>query len=163
MPGLFWLRQGAGDCGSGRCGGEGDGAVSWIWIALASVVSGGLGAMGLGGGGILLLVLVWAGWPQLAAQGINLLMILPVGLLGLYFHRKNGLTDREAARPLLWGGLPGVGLGVLLGGHLGEDALRTCFGVLILLLAVRELWLGVRAIRRDGWRLKAPVDGEESA
>lgn len=142
---------------------RGDGAVSWIWIALASVVSGGLGAMGLGGGGILLLVLVWAGWPQLAAQGINLLMILPVGLLGLYFHRKNGLTDREAARPLLWGGLPGVGLGVLLGGHLGEDALRTCFGVLILLLAVRELWLGIRAIRRDGWRLKAPADGEESA
>lgn len=118
--------------------------------------------MGLGGGGILLLVLVWAGWPQLAAQGINLLMILPVGLLGLYFHRKNGLTDREAARPLLWGGLPGVGLGVLLGGHLGEDALRTCFGVLILLLAVRELWLGVQAIRRDGWRLKAPADGEEA-
>ena len=161
MPGRFWLRQGAGDCGSGRCGGEGDGAVSWVWIALASVVSGGLGAMGLGGG-ILLLVLVWAGWPQLAAQGINLLMILPVGLLGLYFHRKNGLTDREAARPLLWGGLPGVGLGVLLGGHLGEDALRTCFGVLILLLAVRELWLEVTAIRRDGWRLKAPADGEES-
>lgn len=137
--------------------------MSWIWIALASVVSGGLGAMGLGGGGILLLVLVWAGWPQLAAQGINLLMILPVGLLGLYFHRKNGLTDHRAARPLLWGGLPGVGLGVLLGGHLGEDALRTCFGVLILLLAVRELWLGVQAIRRDGWRLKAPADGEESA
>ena len=52
---------------------------------------------------------------------------------------------------------------MLLGGQLGEDALRTCFGVLILLLAVRELWLGVRAIRRDGWRLKAPEDGEESA
>ena len=46
---------------------------------------------------LLLLVLVWAGWPQLAAQGINLLMILPVGLLGLYFHRKNGLTDCAVA------------------------------------------------------------------
>ena len=28
--------------------------------------------------------------------------------------------------------------------------------------AVRELGLGVRAIRRDGWRLKAPADGEEA-
>ena len=136
--------------------------MSWLVIALASVVSGALGAMGLGGGGVLLLVLVWSGMPQLTAQGVNLLMILPVGLLGLYFHRKNGLTEKQAALPLLWGGLPGVGLGVLLGGHLGEDALRTCFGVLILLLAVRELWLGVRAIRRDGWRLKAPADGEEA-
>lgn len=130
--------------------------MSWFWIAIASVLSGTLGAMGLGGGGILLLVLVWAGWPQMTAQGINLLMILPVGLLGLYFHRKNGLTDGKAAWPLLLGGLPGVLLGVLLGTRLGENTLRACFGVLILLLAARELWLGVQAIRRDGWRFRAP-------
>lgn len=42
--------------------------MSWFWIAIASVLSGTLGAMGLGGGGILLLVLVWAGWPQMTAQ-----------------------------------------------------------------------------------------------
>ena len=136
--------------------------MSWFWIAIASVLSGTLGAMGLGGGGILLLVLVWAGWPQMTAQGINLLMILPVGLLGLYFHRKNGLTDGKAAWPLLLGGLPGVLLGVLLGTRLGENILRTCFGVLILLLAARELWLGVQAIRRDGWRFRAPEDREKS-
>ena len=96
--------------------------MSWFWIAIASVLSGTLGAMGLGGGGILLLVLVWAGWPQMTAQGINLLIILPVGLLGLYFHRKNGLTDGKAAWPLLLGGLPGVLLGVLLG------TIRQCTG-----------------------------------
>ena len=49
-------------------------------------------------------------------------------------------------------------LGVLLGKQLGESTLRTCFGVLILLLAARELWLGSGAIRRDGWRLKAPPE-----
>ena len=136
--------------------------MSWFWIAIASVLSGTLGAMGLGGGGILLLVLVWAGWPQMTAQGINLLMILPVGLLGLYFHRKNGLTDGKAAWPLLLGGLPGVLLGVLLGTRLGENTLRACFGVLILLQAARELWLGVQAIRRDGWRFRAPEDREKS-
>ena len=80
----------------------------------------------------------------MTAQGINLLMILPVGLLGLYFHRKNGLTDGKAAWPLLLGGLPGVLLGVLLGTRLGENTLRACFGVLILLLAARELWLVCR-------------------
>ena len=49
----------------------------------------------------------------------------------------------------------GVLLGVLLGTRLGENTLRACFGVLILLLAARELWLGVQAIRRDGWRFRA--------
>ena len=53
-------------------------------------------------------------------------------------------------------------LGVLLGTRLGENTLRACFGVLILLLAARELWLGVRAIRRDGWRFRAPEDREKS-
>ena len=112
--------------------------------------------MGLGGGGVLLLVLVWTGMPQLTAQGVNLLMILPVGLLGLYFHRKNGLTEKQAAPPLLWGGLPGVVLGVWLGSRLEEGTLRSCFGVLILLLAARELWMGLRLLRQNGWRLTAP-------
>ena len=129
--------------------------MSWFWIAIASVLSGTLGAMGLGGGGILLLVLVWAGWPQMTAQGINLLMILPVGLLGLYFHRKNGLTDGKAAWPLLLGGLPGVLLGVLLGTRLGENTLRACFGVLILLLAAREL--GAYTIDCDALRIAGPA------
>ena len=53
-------------------------------------------------------------------------------------------------------------LGVLLGTRLGENTLRACFGVLILLLAARELWLGVQAIRRDGWRFRAPEDREKS-
>lgn len=136
--------------------------MSWVLIAAASIVSGALGAMGLGGGSILLLVLVWAGLPQMTAQGINLLMILPVGALGLYFHHRNGLTDGRTAFPILLGGLPSVLLGVLLGNRLGEDTLRTCFGVLILLLAARELWLGVQAIRRDGWRLTAPENDEDS-
>lgn len=130
--------------------------MSWLVIALASVVSGALGAMGLGGGGVLLLVLVWTGMPQLTAQGVNLLMILPVGLLGLYFHRKNGLTEKQAALPLLWGGLPGVVLGVWLGSRLEEGTLRSCFGVLILLLAARELWMGLRLLRQNGWRLTTP-------
>ena len=34
--------------------------------------------------------------------------------------------------------------------------------LLILLLAARELWLGVQAIRRDGWRFRAPEDREKS-
>lgn len=131
--------------------------MSWVWIAAASVISGALGAMGLGGGGILLLVLVWSGLPQLTAQGINLIIILPVGLLGLYFHRKNGLADFGAALPPILGGLPGVLLGVLWGSRLGNNTLRTCFGVLILLLAARELWLGVQALRQ-GRRQKAPKD-----
>lgn len=125
--------------------------MSWVVIALASLLSGMLGAMGMGGGGILLLVLVSTGMAQLTAQGVNLLMILPVGLLGLWFHRKNGLTEGKMALPILLGGLPGVVAGFFLAGNLPEQTLRLLFGILVILLGLRELWIGIRVIRREGW------------
>lgn len=130
--------------------------MSWAFVAAASVLSGALGAMGLGGGGILLLVLVSYGIPQMVAQGVNLLLILPVGLLGLFFHRKNGLTDLSSAWPLILGGVPGVLLGFWLAGRIPEGALKACFGVLIATLALRELWLGIRLIRKEGLHFLAP-------
>lgn len=130
--------------------------MSPLWIAAASLLSGMLGAMGMGGGGILLLALVSFGMGQLTAQGVNLLMILPVGLLGLFFHRKNGLVEKEAAVPLLWGGVPGVVLGFWLAGVLDTALLRFAFGILIILLGLREVWIGIRLIRREGFHFFAP-------
>ena len=48
--------------------------MSWLVIALASVVSGALGAMGLGGGGILLLAAreLWMGLRLLRQNGWRL-------------------------------------------------------------------------------------------
>lgn len=121
-------------------------------LFFCSLLSGALGAMGLGGGGVLLLALASTGTDQLAAEGINLLMILPVGLLGLYFHRKNGLVQGKAARPLLLGGIPGAALGLFLSGRLPEEWLRKGFGVLVLLLGARELYYGVRSLKKEGLR-----------
>lgn len=127
--------------------------MSPLWSFLGSLLSGTLGAMGMGGGGVLLLVLVFFGMDQLAAQGVNLLMIIPVGLLGLLFHRKNGLVEKKSAWPLLWGGIPGVALGFWLAGTLDTGVLRLCFGGLIIVLGLREVWIGIRIIRREGWHL----------
>lgn len=136
--------------------------MSWWGIAAASVGAGLLGAMGLGGGGVLLLVLVSAGMGQLAAQGVNLFVIVPVGLLGLYFHYKNGLLEWKTAWPLLLGGIPGVLGGFWLAGYLSEETLQICFGILVILLALRELRMGIGLIRDEGWRLLAKKDEQEN-
>ena len=52
--------------------------MDWIMLGLASVGAGALAAMGLGGGGVLLLYLSAVGMQQLMAQGINLLFVIPV-------------------------------------------------------------------------------------
>ena len=65
--------------------------------ALAGFAAGALGAMGLGGGGVLLLYLALTGTGQLAAQGVNLTFFLPIAALSLVLHRKNGLVELSAA------------------------------------------------------------------
>lgn len=124
-------------------------AVSWIVAGAAGM----LGAMGLGGGGVLLLWLALTGTEQRAAQGINLLFILPVGLAGLWLHRKNNLTDFSLALPIVLGGVPGVLAGSFLAGLVSEALLSRIFGWLVLLIAAREIWSAVRLFRREGFGL----------
>ena len=76
--------------------------------ALAGFAAGALGAMGLGGGGVLLLYLALTGTGQLAAQGVNLTFFLPIAALSLVLHRKNGLVDLPAALPVAGGGVLGL-------------------------------------------------------
>ena len=116
---------------------------------LPALAAGALGAMGLGGGGVLLLWLSLLGTDQLAAQGINLLFILPVGAVGLWLHRKNGLVVFSAALPMALGGLLGLGLGTALAGSLPGTVLRRLFGLLIAGVAVREGREAARLLRRS--------------
>ena len=124
-----------------------------VMLVLASVGAGILAAMGLGGGGVLLLYLSAVGISQLQAQGINLLFVLPVGLCSLWFHRKNGLVDLSAAVPIAIGGIAGVWIGVLIAGNLPQELLRRLFGGLILVIGLREIWQGIRLGRKNGFGL----------
>lgn len=124
--------------------------MNWLAILAASALAGALGSMGLGGGGVLLLYLTLIDTPQRTAQGINLMFILPVGLLGLWLHRRRGLVDLTLVGPILLGGVLGAGAGTLVAGLLPEALLGRLLGWLILLIAVRELWCAVKILRREG-------------
>lgn len=112
-----------------------------LWAVLAGLLSGMAGAMGLGGGSVLLLYLtLWAGIPQLRAQGINLLFFIPNAVTALLLHSRSGLIDRRSALICAAGGILGAGAGFLLAGRAGEGGLRVIFGVFMLLLGLRELF-----------------------
>ena len=66
---------------------------------LAGMGCGVLSAWGVGGGTLLLLVMtLFFGVDQAAAQGVNLLYFLPTAAMGLIWHRQNGLLDRTLLR-----------------------------------------------------------------
>lgn len=113
-----------------------------FWIAAASLLSGILGSLGMGGGTVLLLYLrVYAGYEQLAAQGINLLFFLPIATLSIFMHTRSQLVRWKTAAICIAAGLPCVLLGVWLGNRLGNDILSKLFGLMLLIVGVREFFI----------------------
>lgn len=110
-------------------------------MIIASFLSGLMGSLGLGGGGVLLLYLTLVlHTDQLAAQGINLLFFLPIGGLAMALHAKNRLVAWRVVLPALLLGLPGVWAGSQLAGLMGSELLSKLFGGLLLVLGLRELF-----------------------
>ncbi|MBE6907584.1 sulfite exporter TauE/SafE family protein [Marasmitruncus massiliensis] len=108
-------------------------------IAAVSLISGVLGSLGMGAGAVLLLYLrVYGGYEQLEAQGINLLFFLPIAVLSIILHSRNHLITWKAAAFCILSGLPAVLFGVWLGERLGSELLSKLFGIMLLIIGVRE-------------------------
>jgi len=112
-----------------------------LLAALAGILAGAAGSVGIGGGGILLLFLTaFINTPQLKAQGINLIFFLPCAALALIFHHKQHMVEWKVTLFCLLGGLAGVCGGIFLSGIIGGDMLRKIFGVMLLVLGTYEIF-----------------------
>jgi len=108
-------------------------------LALVGLLSGICASLGIGGGFVLLLYLTAvSGMEQREAQLLNLLFFLPVAVLSLLFHKKNGLIAWNTVRPAVAGGLFGVFVGVWAASALTSGWLSKCFALFILCVGLRE-------------------------
>lgn len=108
---------------------------------LIGLLAGFIGALGLGGGGVLVMFLTaFMGVGQLKAQGINLLFFIPVGLFALIFHCRKKLVNWKIALPAILCGLVGAAIGCLLASFFGAFIMRKLFGSMLLVLGVWELF-----------------------
>ena len=99
-----------------------------------------LSALGMGGGGILLIYLtVIIGMDQLEAQGINLAFFAPAAIVALIFHIRNKLVDLKSALKFILIGLVGVLGGAMLAMWIPREFLSKSFGGLLLIMGIREL------------------------
>ena len=108
---------------------------------LAGFLAGILGAMGVGGGGILLLYLTaFAGTDILKAQGINLVFFIAAAIPAIFIHGKNGFICKKTALTFILFGVPGVFFGSFLAGFLPEKTLRIVFSLFLLVLGGKEFF-----------------------
>ena len=114
--------------------------MNWLGIALASFFGAVLSALGMGGGGILLIYLTaYAGMAQQAAQGVNLVFFIPVATVAIVIHAKNKLICWRVVLPCVVVGLAGVWLGARLALGMDSALLGKLFGGFLLIIGIREL------------------------
>ena len=112
---------------------------------IAGFLSGIIGAMGMGGGGILLLYIsAFTSTPQLKAQGINLLFFIPIAVVSVIIHIKNRLLDKKIALYTAASAIPSAFLGAYLASTVSADFLRRALAVFLFALGLREVILSFK-------------------
>jgi uncharacterized membrane protein YfcA len=115
--------------------------MNWMLTAILSFLCATLSALGMGGGGILLIYLVaYGGMDQLAAQGINLVFFIPVALVAILIHAKRGLIRWKVTLRCVALGILGVYGGYKLATMMESDLLSKLFGGFLLIIGIREIF-----------------------
>lgn len=114
--------------------------MTWLFNLALSFFCAALSALGMGGGGILLIYLVaYAGLDQRSAQGINLVFFIPVAIVAILIHWKKGLIRWRVTLRCVLLGICGVYFGYKLAMLLESEVLSRLFGGFLLVIGMREL------------------------
>ena len=112
-----------------------------ILALLAGLLSGIIGAMGLGGGAVLIIYLtLFADTEQLTAQGINLLFFIPIAIVSVIIYSFKKQIKWKTVLKISAVGLIGTLLGWFLADFLGGELISKIFGGFLLLLGIKEIF-----------------------
>ncbi|MCH5192692.1 MAG: sulfite exporter TauE/SafE family protein [Oscillospiraceae bacterium] len=119
-----------------------------VWTFIAAFLTGVFASLGVGGGMILIIYLtVFAGLDQLAAQGINLVYFIPIAVLSVFLHSRNGLIEWKKIIPAVITGVIFAAMGTLAAKYIGSPGLKKIFAVFILLIGLKELFSKAQPIQ----------------
>ena len=121
-----------------------------VLLATGIIVGFACGLLGVGGGFIMVPVQIWALTsmgidPTLATRiafGTSLAVILPTSLIGCHGHSCRGVVLWRPGIAMGLAGLAGAFLGGTIAAHAPGDLLRTIFGFVVLIGALRLLFAG---------------------
>lgn len=108
---------------------------------IIGLLSGIAASMGFGGGFVLIIYLTaFADVDQITAQGVNLLFFLPVALVSLFIHWRNGFIKWKVLLKLVPGGLLGIVLGAFIAANINVDFLQKMFAGLLVFVGFKEVF-----------------------
>lgn len=124
--------------------------MDWLWFLLAGIFSGVIGGMGMGGGTLLIPVLtIILNVAQRTAQGLNLLVFLPMSIVALVIHIKNKLVNFRVGLIIIASGIVTSVLGSILALNLSNEILQKFFGGFLLIVGVWQIIETILNIKKD--------------
>lgn len=119
-----------------------------LYLAAGAGIGGVSGALGIGGGVLLVPVLMWLfGFDYNRAAGTSLAVLVPpIGLLAAWKYYNEGLMDLEAALWIALAFAAGAYLGAAVAPSIPLPALRLAFGLMLIFVAVRFLFASDAAV-----------------
>jgi uncharacterized membrane protein YfcA len=113
--------------------------MDFLWFCLSGVLGGVLGGMGMGGGTILIpLITIFLGVNQHMAQGINLLSFVPMAVVALILHVKNGYVKFDKVVYIILSGVVTAILGFFVANLIRGEILKRLFGGFLIFLSILQ-------------------------
>lgn len=115
-------------------------------IIAVSALGGIIGGMGMGGGTLLIPLLTLAsGIEQHLAQAINLMAFVPMSVIALIIHKKNGYVEFKRALPIAGLALIGAICGSFLADYAHGYVLKASYGAFLIALGIVQFYKVVKA------------------
>lgn len=118
-------------------------------IIIMSALGGIIGGMGMGGGTLLIpLLTLAAGIDQHLAQSINLIAFIPMSVVAICIHKKNGYVTLGKSLHIVALAVVGAIGGSFLAKYSGGYVLRACYGAFLIALGIYQaVKIAVAAIK----------------
>ncbi|MBE7088430.1 MAG: sulfite exporter TauE/SafE family protein [Clostridiales bacterium] len=126
--------------------------MGFIYFLIAGFLGGLLGGMGMGGGTILIpLLTVFLGVEQHIAQAANLIAFLPMALISLNIHKKEGLLKTNGAFVIIIPAVIFSVLGSMLAVALPANILKKLLGAFLIALAIKRAKVVISSLSKKSF------------
>ncbi len=120
-----------------------------ILALIAGFFSGIAGAMGLGGGAVLIIYLnLFTDTDRITAGGINLIFFIPISVLAVTIYAFRGEIKWKRILPLALFGLLGTVCGIFLADIIGGEIVGKIFGGLLLVMGIKETFFTTKQLTK---------------
>jgi len=115
---------------------------------LFGFIAGVIGGMGMGGGTFLIPLFQFLNYSQKSIQAANLISFLPMAVVALVLHFKNGLVKTKGVLYVIIPAVVFSVAGALVANVIKPRVLKICFGIFFVIMGATELVNSIKSLKK---------------